>query len=563
MAVNLWYAIAMARKYRLGIAGWLFVAVLASIVTGVLVRREMTRLEVRRLVYEAAPYHRQFPDHTKPLFQLREMGDAAFLFLGEMLVAKEIPTNTWYYAKVRPRLPKFILRRLGEPYPASHARHDAAEVIENLGPAAARGTVSELCRALPVAGPLTDTIVFNSILWSVPESRRAAQVVFDELATHGVMSRPIRWPIADLLRKLPALAPFIANQRGALGLLRETGTNAVPLIPLLRSIALNGPVQDNKPGPPYSASALADVGARIEAIDILGRVGRGDASVASALLGLSAGTNQDIRLAAVFALAQLDACPKGLLLAALTNAVFSPRHSPAWPIYQLGQIGPSASEALPWIERFAESESGAPVSTPADHSAAAAGGNPPDSLRNRAVMAACRVAPDRARRHAPELVSWMAAEPEAFALLLKLKPCDRSLLDQLSLSLPKPDADATLTAAVILAHEPGNPKAQETLRRLATEGKPLARVEAAYWLCQLAEDAGPIVSNARAGLTSKDRDIRLKTAQRLEELGARVRNAGPILRAGLENSDIETRFATGRALQKIAPELMPPIRERD
>jgi hypothetical protein len=526
--------------------------------------RARRRAEVRRLVFEA--FYRSPQIKETAWSRLREMGGAAYPALGEMLLARDTSLTKIYYERVRPKLPQFVLRRLGEEYPPSEARSDAAYVVERLGPVAARGMNGELCRALSLAaGSYADFRILSSLLWSAPESGLAVQAISNYLASPNAGWPDPSWPdedgrVQELVAKMPEWAPLLAKHFRFRTLLPTTGTNALGSIEALRSVAEGRSNQAAKPG--VSSSDLDDlVEERVGAMEVLGSIGKGNPLAVSTLLGLAKEERQELRLAALFALTRLGACPSGSLLAELQRAVIGPK-SGYWltpKFNELGEIGPAAREALPSIEQFTSKEWPA---GPGQANRLVIGRLRDELvwLRVSAQFAASRVAPDRAWRYAPDLFS--ATEyPWILEFIIERKPCAPAFVEKLALGLPTAGANSVRTAAVILAHEPGRVEALEVLRRRASEAELAERLDAAFWLWRMAGDAGPFLSNAPAGLVASENTIAPETAARLGKLGSLARPLGQALKAALESPDLEMRHAAGLALGRIAPELMPPIRE--
>jgi hypothetical protein len=527
-------------------ARWAALAVIvgAGVFLAISVRRNRWRSEIRRLAVEAVENQHSSPETAaKALSRLRQMGDAAYPFLGEMLPTEDSPLKKYYYATLRPRLPRFLLRRLPDTRPPPEAQWDAASVIEKLGPVAARGMNRDLRRALPAAKPPTEGAIVRSLMWSAPESSRTVEAIASCRASPEV--------IMGL-----DLAPGSLGSR-FLGSLR--GTNALPLIhalcnPTLRtsSFAFLGGFMSSSFG---SRVPDAFLGKR-KSIEKMVGLRQAEPLIVSNLMSLADNASgHEIRLLALGGLCELGTCPKGALLAALQPKVLD--LGQIFGAFEVvAKIGPAARETLPWIEQFtsirgiesvmAKSSGGQLQST--------------EDLRREAIIAACRVAPEHAGQYAPELVSRVG-EPGVLSLLFDLKPLDSAVLAQLSATLSDTNPNQILTAAVILSHEPTNSAALTTLRLLSATGELGERLDAAYWLWKSTGDAGAFLVLAGNGLSAHAGTIRVETSRRLAEIGHSARAAGPSLRAALEHPDSKTREAAGLALWKVAPELMPQIRE--
>jgi hypothetical protein len=540
----------VASVSRRKIAGWLAVLLLIMVAAAVVtfssgpVARQ--RAETRRLVYDAFSGTSQGRDAA--LAALQKMGATAYPFIGEMLLARDNSLTELFYGKIRPKLPQFILRRLGDQRPPGFVEYQAVHAIRILGPSAARGMNCELCRALPTAGSGSYVEILNCLLWSAPESAQTTQTISNYLAS----ANPGPFPDLDgrmrgLAAKMPQWAPLVANHSGFRHLLSAMGTNARPQIPVLRNVALG-----NSNAAPPSAR---DWDARVEAIETLGRIGKGDPQVIATLLVLANEARREIRLAALLALARMEACPKGALLAGLKRTAFSTEYEIARTIYMVGEVGSGAGEALPWIDQFSSTEKLEASQDQAKSILLGAGRTLPEWLVIKSVIAASRVDSAQARRYAPELVLGLRVG-ETIALVFELKPCEPAFLDKLSTVLANQSDNPGYIAAVIVAHNPRDAKALQTLRLLAGHG-----LDEAFWLWKFAGDAGPFLSLARSGLAATDPTTRIETSRRLAEIGAAARSLGPALQALLNSTDTESRWEAGFALQKVAPELMAPIHE--
>jgi len=73
-------------------------------------------------------------------------------------------------------------------------------------------------------------------------------------------------------------------------------------------------------------------------------------------------------------------------------------------------------------------------------------------------------------------------------------------------------------------------------------------------------DPASLLGMATEGLTSTNSATRQITAILLARIGNAARPAVPALKDGLWNSDVYERQMAGEALQKIAPEELPPVR---
>jgi hypothetical protein len=481
-----------------------------------------------------------------------------------MLNSRDTLTSRLFYLKIRPRLPNVALRRLGAPYAPVEAQIDAAMAINTLGPVAARGLAGELCRALPCADPTAADLILASLAWSAPESARAVQAISNCLASTDILpliAFRMTYSHARIWRRREPVT-WQPHTYGPWYLLSVIGTDARPFIPTLRTMAA---------GTIFERDDDVKLNAGLEAIDTLGIVARGDPSAAAVLLSLTNAGEWNVRLAAAIALARLGACPEGVLLACLQTADCSSESEVGMELNAVRIVGKAAREALPWIEQFTSTnrfESAPYTKRPADHSDQK---EPPDWLRLTAILAACSVAPEQAGRYGAYLVLRLRPDPElpgydppVFRALLDLEPFDPLIMNALIAGLQDGSADPLMTAAVILAHQPNHGQALGTLRHLSAEGDTLHRLDAAYWLWKTTRDSEPFLARAAACLAPGNTDAacRLRAAARLEGLGSLARPLGPALRRALDDPDADTRIFAGLALMRIAPELMPPIREK-
>jgi hypothetical protein len=553
------------------ICGWtgLVVALAAGGFLSVSIPRNRLRAEARRLVFDTSPYRLGRQEVENKLLRLHELGGAAYPFLGEMLLAPESSGSRIYFETIRPRLPRYILKRLGEAHTPFDAQRDAAIAVEKLGPVAARALNRELCQALPFASRSAAVSILDCLLWSAPDSNRTLQTISNYLASADP-SPPDRKDAAermsDLAARMPEWAPMIARRPGFRGLLTVMGTNSLQFIPELISVAVTGQTNDGN----YHVSAVSGPWQKIredsqkprcEAIETLGKIARGNAMATSNLLGLINDPSGSVVTSTVLALSRSGACPKGALLSELQTRRFHNYYNTAKTIEDLAEIGPAAGETLPWLKRFASIPDGDSMSFQEKLANFEIARPMVGYLPLRAVMAACRVAPEQAGRFASGMVFLIAENVDASALMRELKPCGRPLLESLAASLPDKAPDPVSAAVVILCHEPKHDKALETLRDLAAVGSPGQALDAAYWLWKFTGDPNPFLSRARKGIAGNDQTVRLKSIRRSAEMKTLACPLGPALRAALEHPDAETRDAAGMALMKIAPNLMPPIGE--
>jgi hypothetical protein len=558
-----------ARQWRWKIYRWVVVVALVAATLVIIVAwpRNPARAEVKRLVFE--DWGSQTASSAAAMSRLDKMGPEAFPYLGEMLLASDNSLARFYYGAIRPRLPKFVLRRLGAPYPPWEARSGAIQAVSYLGPRAARGVTCELCRALPIASRETQMEILACLFWSVPESRQAVQAIsnFTASASAEWSRQSAGWWVNN--GRLPAPpgqipkgSPLGSDQLKKL-LDALPDANAGLLGPILGIAAERGSKQPAKLQDENSPDDNDTYWERRLAIRSIEKFGPVDPLVVSSLQKLAAEPDGSVQPLPFFALARAKARPKGALLDALQKYGFC--QFIQIPLDELAELGPAAREALPWIESFTSREKQAAARADLKFSLVNRSGVLPDWLPLEAIISACRVAPDQSGRFAPDLRDALQRVPwtkqSHLRLLVDLNPCDPALLDTLEAALRDGSAEPALAAAIILAHRPGDALALETLTKHTERGTKSQRLEAAYWLWKSSGDAKPFLSQAAAGLAGSDASIRRMTLLRLAELGPLARPLGAALQAALNDPDTGTRSAAGRALRKIAPDLMPPVHE--
>ena len=63
-----------------------------------------------------------------------------------------------------------------------------------------------------------------------------------------------------------------------------------------------------------------------------------------------------------------------------------------------------------------------------------------------------------------------------------------------------------------------------------------------------------------ATLSGTDRDLQIGACHCLGRFGPRAKTAVPVLLKHLQSTDVELQKAAREALEKIAPELLPPVK---
>jgi hypothetical protein len=502
--------------------------------------------------------------------QLAQLGPAAYPYLGEMLAWKENSLERFYYRTVRPRLPSAIRKHTSPPLHRAAMREAVPSVICELGPTAARALNWRLRRVLAEADGKTGLEIVKSLAWSAPESPATVEAILNWLSGRPRFEGPLVYWEPDLgqfWRETPQCAPLLAGYLEsptvaplAIDALEQMGTNAAPAVPAILSVLRKRPESPE------------------EFITALGKIGVATPEVTAELDKLALEADVRRRFAAVIALTRLGLGDRGQLRSVLAGLPAEGAARRKAEIESLAELGPAAGGAAGWIRQFAFSPEGDETSRPGAMVSQR-------ELRLAAMIALCRIAPGEGRPFIPELASLIGRDPDGAASLLEFKSLGPEIVKVVLPGFPGKSGDPVFAAAIILSHERGNAAALGFLREQCRRGALENRLDAAYWLAKLARDPKPFVNLATRvlkglrdslsaddlatmGLTGREVDFprlfpRLapELMDELAELGPASRPSAPELKNALSHAVGEIRIAAGRALRKIAPEEMPPIRE--
>lgn len=494
------------------------------------------------------------------------LGPRALPALGELL---EWQPEIWHRQAEQhaDSLPKALQPYLRDLELRRELQRKAAQIIAQIGPAAARPLTSRLCDALSEPAFKSDYHLLRALAWALPESPRAVGALSNYLADpsggftlFATIDADALWP------RLPQFAPMLIAWLSNLSAVNDAaralgtlGTNAHAALPALIDVsengvagtplALEGSITYSAPWEPYLGNQRA-------ALAALGQIGIASPEVVNALKkGVE---DESVRLAALKGLVALGP-PVEIELVKLLESVALPRSfGTQGLVREIGQLGPRGRWALPWLERFTSvpflEALTAPPRDSRDAPVSAA------ELRLTAIVATCQIRPADLPKYIPTLATPTSVW--AFnALSSSAKENASAVEAAVAPFLDSPESWARVVAAEVLLNVvPSHARARSLLQGLAKNGTLAERIHALGLLSKTSRGTADRLSLIREALKQEDADAAQAAIQQLVELGSAGRSAIPDLKAALWHKDWRVRIPAGHALRSLAPEELPPVR---
>ena len=510
---------------------------------------------------------------SEAAYKIAELGPRTLPFLHRLVAWRETPLSR-LYEKTWPRLPTGMQRHLRDPRERPELRGKAVEVVNFLGPAAARPMAGALGRVLNDTdrrnlNRYSGIAALQGLSWSLPESPIAVSALTNWLAdpAHGYWFGYTN--AADFLpqsrQTIVLLIPCLRNRQVAgevADCLASMGSNAAPAIPALIQLADLGvaqPLVTPEFTLGYPANYDVVVLNRSAGLTALGKMGVASPEVIEALHRGIGDTNVGVRMAAIGALIELRQPLPATLVSFLpepgTNRNYEFQAISDW----LGTTGDHDRATLAWLRQFAPpdpKESFSQASTLAEAN---------DTLRESAVFALCRLDPAEATNYLPEVLAGMMEQFDG-----KWAPWERSItgtpiattiVGSMESWLAHTNIYSGLLAAhAILVLQPDHTGAMELVRKTAKEGELMPRLMAAHLWWQRSGEVDLLLPTCIEGLKRPDDNIAQTSVGFLGEMGDRARPAIPALKAALWHPDLFVRDDAGKVLRKIAPEELPAMR---
>jgi HEAT repeat protein len=540
-------------------------------------RQRAIAKQVRALLAKTTTQNNFQPEEQKAVWELTQMGDAAYPELARILRMQNVSGNR-FYGRAYGRTPAMIRKYLPDPDEPLFYQTRAATAVRDMGAEACRRLLGAICDALDgEPEPLIASELLRSLYWSIPESPRAVKTLERWLKKpprgylFGFTDADDIWrAIPERTRLLPPWMAYMDTTDDACQALAAVGTNAAFAVPVLIEVAEQGVA--GKP-PNYSShSTYADyIDPRIlnrrAAIDALGKTGMHSRDVVDALNKGVSDTNHIIQAHALFALAKLGESIQELMPIVLTN----------YPVYQsfrtaqffedLAKLGEKARPGAKWLEHFCDKATVEHLTPPPNGLNDAA--QPAESVRQAALFALCKIELSAAQKYLMELCGILETHWGPVEILEKVKPFPAEATQKLEEILREGNRKGQIRAAsVFLTHEPEHREALEILRKEIKSQKSADACFAArvFWgkthksaevlpllvtVCSQQEDR----SGFDAGFDQQS------AIQIVREMGKEGLPAVPALKLAMHHRNQFVRKQAGQALRKIAPEEMPPIRE--
>jgi hypothetical protein len=520
---------------------------------------------------------------------------------GAALIAKIGP-------RAMPSLERLIRWKKSDWYPFGTAEHEklrasAMGIASQLGPAAVRPLTSALCDALTdrdfidydhlananVAGPVQSRL----LEWSVPDSPAATTTLANVFSNTATTFFPGGYGGGDeiyshLPNAVELITPWLKNPAAvwqAARILGTFGTNAAAAIPDLIQVADQGVEQPETrvlsvysyiprgQTKPVLNTRLVMLGIgddqraqnRGAALDALGKTGLASPEVVAALQRNLMNPHNVVSFAALKDLYALHQPPAVPLADVLDH--FSPRREIEFDelVQWVGGLGEQGRDALPWLRRLSDLSYVQSIldgihTSVGSHIAVTA-----ENLRASAIASIGEIDPSLINPGSIDPVARLRAAGWNEMAQARGRSNTAPLVAILTPLLDSTNGDdfigdSTWAAHVLLGIDPANQNALQTLRRNATEGDlNWNRLTAAEWLSDQTANPSNLLNLLIEGLISTNKQATFAAPQLLAKMGAAARPAIPALKNALWSQNDTKRDLAGRALQKIAPEELPPI----
>jgi len=301
---------------------------------------------------------------------------------------------------------------------------------------------------------------------------------------------------------------------------------------------------------------------RSYAMEALGGIGVASPEVITTLQHALNDTNDQVRFSALKAIYALHLQPERPLAEVLNS--FSPRRDTSFKdiVDWTGHLGSEGQDALPWLQRLTAFDymnrlpEGVHTNMGWDLAVST------EDLQAAATLAILEIDPSqinprevnsahllRQFRFNWEATKRVRGESNATAVVTILKP----------FLISSNSVQAGLAANIVLGLAPHDEQALQTLRRCAGEGDlTVDRLNAAESLWMQTSNSQEMLHLSVEGLKLSPGTDQV-AAEILATLGEDARPAIPALKDALWGQDQYGRYTAGEALQKIAPEELPPI----
>jgi hypothetical protein len=496
--------------------------------------------------------------------ELLALGPQAYPHLARILMRGDSGLEK-FYDRCRGKAPGWLQSKLPERKSKEPLRQKVAGILVDLGPTAPRALLGTVGSILGELGPIYDHELLKSLYWSLPESKKARQILEEWLSKphpekklFGMTRNGLSAYAREIWPTVPEMAPLLvdwlklpdeaAEAAAALGVM---GSQAALAIPSLIEVVEKG-VAGDPPGSQLGfvdPSQLDPISQRF-ALEALGQIGIDSPEVFATLeMGLT-NAHPVMRAAAARAIEKfgpkaLPFLPKVLVL--LGDSDFFVVEA---ALMAIGRMGPEAKEAVPALRRWADPRVSEEVLGFSNHRHQL-------PLHTVAAIALCKIDADGAKDFAGVIVRRLKNNfPETELESLKL--IGEQLTAQLLPALNEGrDDQRYLVAYHILILDPDQKTAKDLLLEGVKHSDPNLRVMAASYIWRAVGETNQTFQVLQSALQAPRRLA--STLVHIEKLGEEAHGFVPELQPLLEHKQWGIRFPAGKILKKAASDALPPI----
>ena len=472
-----------------------------------------------------------------------EHGSEVFVHLNEFALNRESSLLGFYRVQF-PRIPGWLQSKLPTPSPIDQISMHALELIERLGPVAARACAESVIEGINHPNPMARSVASRAFWYVLPGSERGLEKLLSEIKGgnaelfSGWNHRSIlRWQwgrdFSQRLQMTNGLA-HVSLGDDMFMILDEMGEDAVYAIPVVmdKMQLLDQPGDTN---PMESADRKERF--RRQAVDFLGKFATDRSNVSEFLLQYLDDPDPSVRSTAGRILVESAARSTNLVPAVLESLLEADLNAWVTKMRAIGHTGELGKQLLPDVERFTSEEYiktwYGELEVPYKNTLSL---THLMNMKLAACVAVGRLAPEKVVDHLPFLVEAIGLHGDPVEFLKEATMLSESIVPLVEPYLHSPvDKKQIIAADILLHHIPGHRDALSTLdRQLASDS---GRIYTKVMRLLLKHDKVRLMENK--GLRRKMKDGDLSAAHVYSMVGQDVQYLLPLIEQRLRSDQAE------------------------